>query len=40
MGETTDTVQKAILKGLLNPWVGLAFCAGFGLGYLSKAISG
>lgn len=40
MGETTKTVQSAILKGLLNPWVALAFCVGFGVGYLSKSIFG
>lgn len=35
-----DTIRAALIKGALNPWVGLAFCVGFGLGYLSKAIVG
>jgi len=40
MGDTTNAVQSAILRGIINPWVALAFCVGFGLGYLVKAIVG
>jgi hypothetical protein len=40
MGDTTNTVQSAILKGLLSPWVALAFLAGFIAGYVTKALIG
>jgi hypothetical protein len=40
MGETTDTVQRAILKGVCNPWVAAAFLAGFLVGYTAKALIG
>lgn len=40
MGDTTNTVQKTILKAALSPWVPLAFLAGFIAGYVSKAIVG
>ena len=40
MPDTNDTIRAVLLKGLLSPWVGLAFCIGFGCGYLAKAIVG
>lgn len=40
MSDTNDTIRAALLKGLLNPWVGLAFCVGFGVGYLVKSVVG
>ncbi len=40
MGDTTNTVQSVIIKGVLSPWVGLAFLAGFIIGYVTKALIG
>lgn len=36
--DTNDKIRSALIKGLLSPWVGLAFCIGFGCGYLAKAL--
>lgn len=40
MGETTNTIRSALLKGLLSPWVALAFIVGFGCGYIIKSLVG
>lgn len=33
MSDTNDTIRAALIAGLLNPWVALAFAVGLGLGY-------
>jgi hypothetical protein len=38
--DTNDKIRSTLLKGLLNPWVGLAFLVGFIGGYVSKAVIG
>jgi hypothetical protein len=40
MTDTNDKIRSALVAGLINPWVGLAFLAGFAAGYASKAIIG
>lgn len=40
MGDTNDTIRAVLLKGLLSPWVGLAFLVGFIAGYAAKAVIG
>ena len=38
--DTNDKIRSALVAGLINPWVGLAFLVGFGIGYVTKAIVG
>jgi hypothetical protein len=38
--DTNDKIRSTLVTGLLNPWVGLAFLAGFIAGWLSKWIAG
>lgn len=33
-----DTIRKALVANIINPWVALAFCVGFGVGYVTKSI--
>ncbi len=40
MTDTNDSIRAVLLKGLLSPWVGLAFLAGFIVGYVAKAMIG
>lgn len=32
--DTNDQIRATLIKGLLNPWVGLAFLSGGILGYI------
>jgi hypothetical protein len=38
--DTNDKIRSALVAGLINPWVGLAFLAGFIIGYVAKAVIG
>ena len=38
--DTNDKIRKALISGLLSPWVGFAFLVGFVTGYIAKAIVG
>jgi hypothetical protein len=40
MADTNDAIRKTLVANLLSPWVALAFCVGFGVGYVAKAIVG
>lgn len=40
MSDTNDAIRSTLVKGLMSPLVGLAFCAGFIAGYLTKAVVG
>lgn len=32
--DTNDSIRDALVKGLVNPWVGLAFVVGLVIGYI------
>jgi hypothetical protein len=38
--DTNDKIRSTLVAGLLSPWVGLAFLAGFIIGYVTKAVIG
>lgn len=38
--DTNDQIRSVLIKNLLSPWVWLAFCVGFGLGWTGKSICG
>ena len=38
--DTNDKIRSARVAGLLSPGVGLAFLAGFIIGYVAKAVIG
>lgn len=38
--DTNDAIRATLIKGLLNPWVGLAFTVGLITGYLVGRFGG